>query len=140
MLILVIIIYKYIIFFIGISLTLSGSAEKVLIGRANVTLTCTATDAAGASYQLSFTKNIDYNFTLLNQQVESCSVYSPPPPGYSAACGSGTDDSKSTSKNYTLIINKIKTTHLTPWYCSVVGTNTLSNPFILQPRCKLLQF
>ena len=125
MLILVIIL-KNCICFTVIMVSMSASARIVALNE-SVTLTCTATNAAGASYQFSFIREPDQNVTLLNQQVESCSVYSPPPTGYSAACGSGTDDSKSTSKSYTLIINNIKLTDLTQWYCSVVGSNINSN-------------
>ena len=120
---------------------MSASAQTVNLNEA-VTLTCTATDAAGAVYQLTFNSaNAKGFLTLLNQQSASCDVFNPPHPGNRAACGSGTDDSTSTSRSYTLIINNIKHIDITTWFCAQDGTTkTESNNITLSLRSKLLRF
>ena len=133
-----VIIYKYFICFAGISLSMSASAQTVNLNEA-VTLTCTATDAAGAVYQLTFNSaNVIGYITWLDQKADSCDVFTDPPPGYSAACGSGTDDSTSTSRSYTLMINNIKETDITTWWCAQDGsTKTESNNVTLSLRSKI---
>ena len=116
---------------------MSASAQTVNLNEA-VTLTCTATDAAGAVYQLTFNKaNVKGYVTWLDQQADSCDVFTDPPPGYSAACGIGTDDNTSTINTYTLIINKVTYVDITVWSCNLGNTNTQSNNLTLLLKGKI---
>ena len=90
------------------------------------TFTCTVTEAAGLSDKVDFYRK-GYNgvFGALYQNAAVCAKF-PPETGYSVSCGSGTDDSSSSIKQYTLKIHRAAVRDSTDWWCQLNTARTRS--------------
>ncbi|XP_041347136.1 carcinoembryonic antigen-related cell adhesion molecule 1-like, partial [Gigantopelta aegis] len=114
------------------SLYISGSSSHGVLNRP-FTLTCTVSQAAGLGDIIEFSNETTPSVANLIQTGDSCSVFNPPSvPGYSVSCGSGTDSSSSTTKKYTLMINRTAEGDVTNWWCILSTARTRSNTISLQ--------
>ncbi|XP_041347151.1 carcinoembryonic antigen-related cell adhesion molecule 1-like [Gigantopelta aegis] len=117
---------------LGASLSISGSSSYAVL-KQPFTLTCTVSQAANLNDKVQFFwKNAASAFASLRQNIASCSVFSQPPSGYTASCGSGTDSSSSTTKKYHLVINRAAVSDATDWWCQLDTAKTRSNTISLQ--------
>ncbi|XP_041379066.1 carcinoembryonic antigen-related cell adhesion molecule 20-like, partial [Gigantopelta aegis] len=117
---------------LGASLSISESSSYAVLNQP-FTLTCTVSQAANLNDKVQFfKKTLVSGFTSLSQNMASCSVFNDPPSGYTASCGSGTDSSSSTTKKYTLVINRAAVGDATDWWCDLNTATTRSNTFSLQ--------
>ncbi|XP_041378983.1 hemicentin-1-like [Gigantopelta aegis] len=117
---------------LGVSLNISGSSSHAVLNEP-FTFTCTVSQAAGISDAVYIYKKT--KATLLApfyQSGSSCTVLSGPPPGYTATCGSGTDSSSSSTKNYILKINRTAEHDDTDWWCLLNTARTRSHNFSLE--------
>ncbi|XP_041379121.1 hemicentin-2-like [Gigantopelta aegis] len=116
----------------GASLSISGSSSYAVLNKP-FALTCTVLQAAGLNDKVHFfTKAQTDAFVSVRQNGGSCSLFSRPPAGYTVSCGSGTDTSLSTTKTYTLVINRAAVRDATDWWCNLDIAGTRSNTFRLQ--------
>ncbi|XP_041373829.1 uncharacterized protein LOC121386866 [Gigantopelta aegis] len=101
------------------SLILSGSSSHADLN-APFTVTCTVTQAAGLVDGVYFRKTTALSaLGTLYQDGDSCSMFNTPEPGYFPSCGNGTGSSSSTTKKYTLEINKAVVSDATDWWCGL---------------------
>ncbi|XP_041347269.1 uncharacterized protein LOC121367226 [Gigantopelta aegis] len=118
--------------FPGVSLNISGSSSHAVLNEP-FTFTCTVTQAAGLSDSVYIYKKTKATvFAPFYQSGSSCIVISGPPPGYTVACGSGTDSSSSSTKNYILKINRASEHDTTDWWCLLNTARTRSQNFSLE--------
>ncbi|XP_041347222.1 uncharacterized protein LOC121367147 [Gigantopelta aegis] len=117
-------------------LALSGSSSYAVFNQ-QFTLTCTVTQAAGLGDTVQFFYNASTDvFASLYQNGDSCDEFSGPslPSDYSVSCGSGTDSSSSTTKKYTLKINRVADRDAIGWWCILSSETIRSNVYYLQLR------
>ncbi|XP_041378930.1 carcinoembryonic antigen-related cell adhesion molecule 5-like [Gigantopelta aegis] len=117
---------------LGASLSISESSSYAVLNQP-FTVTCTVSQAANLNDKVQFfKKTLIGGFTSLSQNMASCSVFNDPPSGYTASCGSGTDSSSSTTKKYTLVINRAAVGDATDWWCDLLTATTRSTTVSLQ--------
>ncbi|XP_041373857.1 uncharacterized protein LOC121386892 [Gigantopelta aegis] len=111
---------------------LSGSSSYAVFNE-SFTLTCTVTQAAGLYYVVDFYINeaLKSTWASLEQNMSSCDIRKSAPQGYTASCGSGTDSSSSTTKNYTLRINRVAVSDDVIWSCKLSKAGIRSHHFSL---------
>ncbi|XP_041373028.1 uncharacterized protein LOC121386250 isoform X4 [Gigantopelta aegis] len=111
---------------------LSGSSSYAVFNE-SFTFTCTVTQAAGLYYLVDFYINdaLESTWASLEQKISSCDIRKSAPPGYTASCGSGTDRSSSTTKNYTLRINRVAVSDDVIWSCKLSKAGIRSHHFSL---------
>ncbi|XP_041346740.1 carcinoembryonic antigen-related cell adhesion molecule 1-like, partial [Gigantopelta aegis] len=117
---------------LGASLSISGSSSYAVLNKP-FTLTCTVSQAADLSDKVQFLKKTASDVLVsLRQNGGWCSLFSRPPQGYIVSCDSGTDSSLSTTKTYTLRINRAAVSDAVDWWCNLDTARTRSNTFRLQ--------
>ncbi|XP_041372795.1 nephrin-like [Gigantopelta aegis] len=117
---------------LGASLSVSGSSRYAELNRP-FTLTCTVSQAANLIDKVLFiTRASTDAFASLRQNMASCSVFNVARPGYTVSCGSGTDSSSSSTKTYSLTINRAAEHDAKDWWCDLSTAKTRSNTFSLQ--------
>ncbi|XP_041377837.1 uncharacterized protein LOC121390128 [Gigantopelta aegis] len=115
-----------------LSLDLTGSSSHAVLGK-SVTFTCTVKQAVGLVNAVYFRKTTSSSaLGTLYQKGDSCVVSDTPKQGYVPSCGSGTDISSSSTKNYTLKINRTAHLDATDWWCELSNTAIKSSKFKLQ--------
>ncbi|XP_041378675.1 uncharacterized protein LOC121390871, partial [Gigantopelta aegis] len=121
---------KYIL---GVSLILSGSSPHAVLNE-SFTLTCTVTQADNLDDKvLFFKKPTTGAFASLKQTNTSCAVFRGAMTGYTASCGSGTNSSSSSTKTYTLLINRASSvSDSTDWWCELYYSYKRSRNFTLK--------
>ncbi|XP_041372799.1 uncharacterized protein LOC121386067 [Gigantopelta aegis] len=117
---------------LGASLSISGSSSYAVLNRP-FTVTCTVTQASSLIDKVLFiTRASTDAFASLRQNMASCSVFNAAPSGYTVSCGSGTGSSLSTTKTYSLMINRAAEHDAKDWWCDLSTAKTRSNTFSLQ--------
>ena len=124
----------------GIFVHITGSSEFAVLSKP-FTFTCTATEVNTnktsliSFYRITFGKLESYATLIQNQK--SCSVFSPPYPGFGkVSCGLGTNMRQNTTKKYLLEFN-VTVSHLTVWFCALDNNVVFSNNFTLQVKGKV---
>ncbi|XP_041373940.1 hemicentin-2-like isoform X2 [Gigantopelta aegis] len=127
---------------VNLALSVAGAQELALSGSSSYavlnqpfTLTCTVTQAADLGDTVQFYYNIYTDvFASLYQSGGSCTEFSGPSlrSDYSVSCGSGTDSSSSTTKKYTLKINRVADRDAIDWWCILSSGRIRSNKYNLQ--------
>ncbi|XP_041373580.1 uncharacterized protein LOC121386665 [Gigantopelta aegis] len=116
---------------LGASLVLSGSSPSAVCNQ-SFTLTCIVPQASDINDRVLFLKTTTVNeFASLLQNMATCVVFNPAPSDYSASCGDGTDSSSSTTKKYSLEINRVADGDTTDWWCKLDNAKKYSNMFSL---------
>ncbi|XP_041378788.1 uncharacterized protein LOC121391116 [Gigantopelta aegis] len=117
---------------LGATLKMTGSPSEAVLNE-SFTWTCTVTQAANLDDRVTFSRRIIGTiFAALWQNNAVCSEFTGAPDGYTASCGSGTDSSSSTTKTYTLMIDKVGINDVTVWGCFLSSAQIYSPNVTLQ--------
>ena len=116
---------------------MSGSAQYAVVGN-TFTFTCTATHAVDLWDTIVFHKaKPQYWYGCMSQYLDGCREDGDPNVYDHVHCGTGTDNSSSSVKVYSLHIFQVRDEHITDWWCYMAITRlAYSNNYTVNIHCE----